>query len=109
MEPSGPARIVLAGVVPPGDGGAIRVVADGTPVAVFNRGGTLYAVGARCPHVGGPLDQGTVTGHRVRCPWHGSVFDLETGAVVKGLAETPVPAYRVRVEGDGLVLEPRTS
>jgi nitrite reductase/ring-hydroxylating ferredoxin subunit len=105
MASPGPAPIVLPGVAPPPDGHAIRVIADGTPVAVFNRGGTLYAIGARCSHVGGPLEQGTVTGHRVRCPWHGSVFDLETGAVVQGPAAVPEPAYRVRAESGGLVLE----
>jgi hypothetical protein len=37
----------------------------------------------------------------VTCPCHGSRFSLETGAVVKGPAEEPVPAYAVTVEGDG--------
>ena len=34
-------------------------------------------------HVGGPLDQGTVEGYEVECPWHGSKFDVRTGEPTK--------------------------
>jgi nitrite reductase/ring-hydroxylating ferredoxin subunit len=102
----GPGPITLNGVSAPADGHAIRVVADGTPVAVFNRGGAYYAIGAACTHVGGPLDQGQVSDHKVRCPWHGSVFDLTTGAVVQGPARTPVKAYKARFESGALILDP---
>ncbi|HKV90782.1 MAG TPA: Rieske 2Fe-2S domain-containing protein [Thermoplasmata archaeon] len=97
--------IHLAGVKPPAEGAAIRVVAAGTPVAVFNVGGTLYAIGAVCTHVGGPLEQGHVASGVVSCPWHGSKFELANGHVVGGPAQRPVAAFRVRAEGDGLVLE----
>ena len=95
-----------SGVKPPEPGQAIRVTVDGTAVAVFNVGGTLLAVDARCTHVGGPLDRGPVTGTIVTCPLHGSQFDLRTGAVVRGPASRPVKSYRVRVEADGLALDP---
>ncbi|HEY6238111.1 MAG TPA: Rieske 2Fe-2S domain-containing protein, partial [Thermoplasmata archaeon] len=58
-----------------------------------------------CTHVGGPLDQGSVSGLQVTCPLHGSVFDLATGSVVRGPAFRPVTAYRARIEGTALVLE----
>jgi nitrite reductase/ring-hydroxylating ferredoxin subunit len=107
MAAPDPARVLLPDVEPPADGQVVRVTADGRPVAIFNRGGELYAIGALCTHVGGPLDKGTVRDRTVECPWHGSRFDLATGAVVQGPARTPVAAYRVSRGSPGLVLEKR--
>jgi len=99
-------EIVLPGVYPPQDGHAIRVVAAGVPVAVFNRGGALFAIDAVCTHMGGPLEHGKVSDHQVECPLHGSEFDLVTGQVRAGPARTPVRAYRVRFESGALILTP---
>jgi nitrite reductase/ring-hydroxylating ferredoxin subunit len=89
----------------PAEGHAVRVVVNGTPVAVFRVGGHLLGVDARCTHVGGPLDQGTVHGTEVTCPWHHSIFDLKDGHVVQGPATRPVTPFRVRQDGDALVFE----
>lgn len=77
----------------------------GAPVAVFNLGGDLRAIDARCTHVGGPLEKGRVTERVVTCPWHGSQFNLDTGLVVRGPAATPERTYGVRLEGGVLVIE----
>ncbi|MCI4337503.1 MAG: Rieske (2Fe-2S) protein [Thermoplasmata archaeon] len=89
----------------PADGHAVRILVNGTPVAVFRVGGQLYAIDARCTHVGGPLDQGAMNGTEVTCPWHGSVFDVRDGKAVKGPATKGAAPYRVRVDGEALVLE----
>jgi len=89
----------------PAEGHAVRVLANGTPVAIFRVGGELYGLDARCTHVGGPLDQGPLAGTEVTCPWHHSVFDVRDGKVVHGPATRPATPYRVRVDGATLVLE----
>jgi nitrite reductase/ring-hydroxylating ferredoxin subunit len=89
----------------PDEGKGLRLDAQGTPVALFRVDGQLLAVDARCTHVGGPLDRGHLHGAQVTCPLHGSVFDLRTGAVIRGPATRPVVAYRTRLEQDTLVLE----
>jgi nitrite reductase/ring-hydroxylating ferredoxin subunit len=89
----------------PQEGQSVRVVANGTPVAVFRVGGVLYALDARCTHVGGPLDQGKLAGTEVTCPWHHSVFDVRDGRVLHGPATRPATQYRVESEGATLVLE----
>jgi nitrite reductase/ring-hydroxylating ferredoxin subunit len=94
------------GVKPPPVGHAIRVVIEGTPVAVFNWDGILVGVDAACTHVGGPLERGTIDGAIVNCPWHGSEFDLRTGAAVRGPASRPLRRYLVRIVEDGLEIEP---
>jgi nitrite reductase (NADH) small subunit len=45
-------------------------------VAVFNVGGTIYAINNLCPHAGGPLNEGFVEGTEITCPWHAWTFDL---------------------------------
>ena len=106
MAAAAPGPIHVAGVKPPAEGAAIRVLAGGKPVAVFNVGGKLFAIGAICTHVGGPLDKGHVADGVVTCPLHGSRFELANGHVVGGPAQRPVAAFHVRAEGDGLVFEP---
>jgi nitrite reductase/ring-hydroxylating ferredoxin subunit len=76
--------------------GTARLVGD---VAVFNVSGHLYATQAKCPHQQGPLAEGHVTGSTVTCPWHGSQFDVCSGAVLRGPASTPLQTYSVTVEG----------
>lgn len=80
------------------DGKPLRVEADGAPVMLLRQGEDIRAVGATCPHLSGPLDEGTIDGETVTCPWHGSVFSLNDGALVHGPAVTPIAAYEVRVE-----------
>ncbi|MBI4984654.1 MAG: nitrite reductase small subunit NirD [Rhodocyclales bacterium] len=42
----------------------------------------VFALNDRCPHKGGPLSQGIVTGERVVCPMHSWLIDLEKGEAV---------------------------
>jgi nitrite reductase/ring-hydroxylating ferredoxin subunit len=63
--------------------GAREVVeVSGAPVLLIRHGGEIFAVAARCPHMGAPLKNGRITedGHLV-CPWHRSAFSLRTGDV----------------------------
>ena len=77
--------------------GAVLLVGD---LAVFNVGGTLCATQLTCPHRQGPLNEGTFDGSVVTCPWHGSQFDVRTGAVLRGPATDPLMTYRVTVDGE---------
>ena len=89
-----------ATIFPTGSRTASR--SDGTPVLLLRQGDRIRAIGATCPHLGGPLDEGPIEGDTVTCPWHGSVFSLDDGALIHGPAMMPVAAYEVRVE-DGRI------
>jgi nitrite reductase/ring-hydroxylating ferredoxin subunit/uncharacterized membrane protein len=56
----------------------------------------------RCTHRGGPLSDGSLACGTVQCPWHGSQFDVRTGAVQHGPAESPIQSYPVNTR-DGRV------
>jgi nitrite reductase (NADH) small subunit len=49
-------------------------------IAVFRTSGDeVFALHNRCPHKGGPLSEGIVSGRVVVCPLHSWVIDLATG------------------------------
>ena len=83
-------------------------IIDGKEVALFNVEGRLYAVGNRCPHRSGPLVQGKVetvpeTGKpAVRCPIHGWLFDLKTGACLTRPSAC-IPTYPTGPSVSGVV------
>ena len=79
-----------------------RVTASGVPVVLVRRGLQLYAISATCPHAGGPLDEGTLDGDIVECPWHGSRFCMRDGRVLTGPATVHAPRYDVRVRNGQL-------
>ena len=86
-------------------GGAKLVEAAGKEIALFNLGGTLYAIDNVCTHAGGPLAEGTVEGEQVECPWHGARFNVKTGAALAPPAPGGVSAYAVRVNGPDIEIE----
>ena len=98
-------RIAAAGEVPEGTGG--EYVASEQIVALFNVGGTFYALDGICPHQGGPLGKGALAGCIVTCPWHGFQFDVTTGqhqtsrSLVHGRFPVKVEAGEVWVDLGG--------
>jgi nitrite reductase (NADH) small subunit len=83
----------------PGQGKTIAV--DGKPIAVFNVGGTFYAIDDTCLHRGGPLGEGELEGNVVTCPWHGWKYDVTTGLSTWNSA-VKVGCYPTKIEGDDL-------
>jgi nitrite reductase (NADH) small subunit len=108
-------RVCSAEELQPGE----RIVRDydGLSIGVFNVGGEFYALHNRCPHRGGALCLGPVTGtavsdagfdfvygragELVRCAWHGWEFEIATG---RPLVDGRIRArtYPVEVADDGV-------
>jgi len=88
-------------------GAPLRVLAGEAPVIVLRHRGQVIALDARCPHRGGPMDEGEVRDGCITCPWHGSVFRLDDGALVQGPSTVPLPAYECRVSLDGVEVRAR--
>lgn len=108
------ARHVVATVdeIPPGERKIVEVA--GRSIGVFNVRGEFFALRNRCPHQGGPLCAGRLSGFLtgavpgeyqysregeiLRCPWHGWEFDIRTGQSWFDPARTRVRRYAVSVE-----------
>ena len=104
--------------LPPGSHRLVRAGRLG--VGVFNVNGMYYALNNYCPHAGGPLCLGDVTGTTetagdynviwvrqgeiVSCPWHAWEFDIATGRTITEPTKT-VRTYPVCVEDGQVVLE----
>ena len=71
-------------------------------IALVRHRGRVHAMGSRCSHMGGPLDEGWVERGGLVCPWHGSRYCLATGRVLDGPSTAPQPRHDVRVR-DGRV------
>jgi nitrite reductase/ring-hydroxylating ferredoxin subunit len=85
--------VAAADDIPPGSRKLVTV--KGRPVVVFNVAGEYFGLLNRCPHQGGNLCEGKLTGlleaaapgqyrysrqgEILRCPWHGWEFDVRTG------------------------------
>jgi nitrite reductase/ring-hydroxylating ferredoxin subunit len=80
----------------------------GDAVALFNVNGSVHAIANRCTHARASLSEGTVDAARctVTCPWHEGVFSLETGRALSGPPSLPVATYRVKLEGDTVLIAP---
>ncbi|RIK46536.1 MAG: hypothetical protein DCC58_02855 [Chloroflexi bacterium] len=70
-------------------------------IAVFISDGKPFAVDNRCPHMGFPLNKGSVRDGILTCHWHHARFDLESGGTFDPFADD-VRVYPTVVE-DGVV------
>jgi chlorite dismutase len=90
--------------IPPGASKRIYLGSDA--IAVFNVAGTFYACSDRCTHGRASLSEGTVDPRTciLTCPWHGGQFQLATGQPAGGPPVVPVRTYKVKVEGDRVLV-----
>jgi nitrite reductase/ring-hydroxylating ferredoxin subunit/uncharacterized membrane protein len=84
---------------PVGEEGLASAQADGVALVTVREGTDTRVLGDRCSHRGGPLSGGRLEDGCLVCPWHGSRFDVGTGAVRGGPAVVAQPTYEVRQTG----------
>ncbi|MEI9811397.1 MAG: nitrite reductase small subunit NirD [Acidobacteriota bacterium] len=89
--------------VPLREGRAVKV--GDVEIAIFNINGRFLTIENACPHKGGPLCDGIVSGTTVVCPLHGQRFDLETGMPVLASQPGCVATFPTRVEGDVIFVD----
>lgn len=105
-------RVARVSEIPPGERKIVEVA--GRSIGVFNIGGEFYALRNQCPHAGGPLCRGVLSGfiqskvpgeyayvrrgEILRCPWHQWEFDVKTGQSWFDPSKMRVRAYEVSIE-----------
>jgi 3-phenylpropionate/trans-cinnamate dioxygenase ferredoxin subunit len=82
-----------------------RVEIDGHPLLIANVDGDYYAVDDTCTHEDASLSTGSLKGHLIKCPLHGSRFNVRTGAVPEDPAEENLKTYTVVIDGRDILIE----
>ncbi len=80
-----------------------RIVVHGhhRPVLVVQQGGHVFAVDNRCPHMGFPLDRGSVEDGILTCHWHHARFELASGCTFDLWADDlPTCPVEIRAAGE---------
>ncbi len=83
------------------DDGIIAVNVSGQSIALAKSDGKIFAVDNRCPHMGYPLNRGSVHDGILICHWHHAMFDLASGCTFHPFADDVEP-YPIEVR-DGKV------
>ncbi|HPC56058.1 MAG TPA: Rieske 2Fe-2S domain-containing protein [Methanolinea sp.] len=100
------------------DGELRKVTVRGKEILLARRGDRVYATDVLCPHLRADLSEGTLEGHILTCPMHGSQFDIRDGHVVRwtnlsgiilkfatrAIPPRPLTCYPVRIEGDRVLV-----
>ena len=85
-------------------GGRLTVTLDGHVIALFHTPEGVFALDNRCPHMGFPLDRGTVKDCILTCHWHHARFDLHSGGAFDPWADD-VRAFPVKLEGGEVLID----
>lgn len=87
------------------EGGRAVVVAGGREIAVVRVEGEVHAVANTCPHRGGSLGHGDLSGRHLYCPLHAWCFDVRSGEgfFPKGAR---IAIHRAREEGGQIFVDP---
>jgi nitrite reductase/ring-hydroxylating ferredoxin subunit len=66
----------------------------GRPALILKKNGKVHAYINVCTHVGGPckLEDGTL-----KCQWHGTAFDSESGKVIQGSGPAPPDSRLIKL------------
>ncbi|WP_059104014.1 nitrite reductase small subunit NirD [Shouchella shacheensis] len=77
-----------------------KVVVDGKELALFlQEDGGVHAIENSCPHKGGPLSEGIVSGDHVYCPLHDWKISTKTGEA-GGADEGCVECFEVEIKDE---------
>jgi ferredoxin-NADP reductase/nitrite reductase/ring-hydroxylating ferredoxin subunit len=60
------------------EGKPVRVDVNDKAIVLALVSGEIYAMDAVCSHEGGPLEDGSIEGYSLVCPWHQGIFDIRT-------------------------------
>jgi uncharacterized membrane protein/nitrite reductase/ring-hydroxylating ferredoxin subunit len=77
---------------------------DGKRIVLARTEQGYVAFDDRCTHKGGSLAGGVMICGTVQCLWHGSQFDVSSGKVKAGPADTGIRVYRVEEDGTSVTL-----
>ena len=86
-----------------------RVRSTGDAVCLVRHNGEISALSDICTHQHFSMSQGDLLADgTLQCAWHGARYDCRTGEVKQDPATSPLPVFMVRLDGDTILLGPRS-
>lgn len=83
------------------EGGLLKVEPGSKPIVLAMANGKVHAMDAVCSHEGGPLEEGTLEGYNLTCPWHYAIFDVRNAKVSdQTVWATDLNSYPVLIDED---------
>jgi ferredoxin-NADP reductase/nitrite reductase/ring-hydroxylating ferredoxin subunit len=81
------------------EGGLFKVEPQDSHIVLSMVNGKVYAMDAICSHEGGPLEEGSLDGYNLTCPWHYAIFDVRNAKVSdQTVWATDLNSYQVEVD-----------
>ena len=65
----------------------------------------FYVTNDMCTHEDAELTMGCLSGTKVKCPLHGSYFDLKTGDALNEPADEPIKTYKTVIQDNYLYID----
>jgi len=88
------------------DGEMKKVIANKIEIVLIKQNGKFYALQEYCSHKQAPLDEGTIDGKNLVCPWHSAIFDITTGKVSPDTNwATDLKKYNVKIQGKDILID----
>jgi len=87
--------------IPPGQGRSYEL--GDRRIAVFNNGGTFFAIDDTCPHMGASLAEGSLESNVVTCPLHAWRFDVRDGTWCDN-PRVKIDSFPVQISGDEILV-----
>lgn len=86
------------------EGSAKTVEVAGSSLALYNVGGRVHATDNTCPHRGGPLGEGVLSGGVITCPWHAFEYEVGSGTCLTN-PNLRINCFPVKQEGQDILVQ----
>ena len=83
----------------------LQVTINGEKYLVAKINYKLFVTSDMCTHEDSELTMGCLKGATVKCPLHGSYFDLTSGLALNEPAEDPIKVYKTIIENNHLYID----
>ena len=83
----------------------LQVSINGENYLVAKINDRFFVTSDMCTHEDAELTMGCLKGTTVKCPLHGSYFDLTSGVALNEPAEDPISVYKTIIENNHLYID----
>lgn len=87
------------------EGSPVSVEVEGVPIGLFRVSDEIFALHDVCTHEFALLSSGFQDGDQIECPLHQAIFNIRTGEHLTPPAPCGVKCFRVRIDGDDVLVD----